>query len=100
MDKCQDKIASGNDSHAAACGPSPGPGCSAKDSETAKLAINIAGYAIFCGCAIVLAIAFAIHPIAGGCVLSFMLFSLAKIIGQVAQELRGNKPNTRLSGES
>ena len=27
MDKQQDKIASGNDSHAATCGPSPGPGC-------------------------------------------------------------------------
>ena len=77
--------------------PTSASGCSAKDSETAKRAINIAGYAIFCGCAIVLAIAFAIHPIAGGSVLAFLLFSLAKILGQVAQELRSNKPNTRIT---
>jgi len=31
MDKKQDKIASGEQGHAAACGPSPGPGCSAFD---------------------------------------------------------------------
>ena len=31
MDKEQDEIASGEQGHAAACGPSPGPGCSAFD---------------------------------------------------------------------
>lgn len=68
-----------------------------KDSETAKRAINVAGLSILCGCVIVLAIAFAIHPIAGGAVLAFFLFSLAKILGQVAQELRGNKPNPKVT---
>ena len=34
MDKEQDKIASGEQSQAAACGPSPGPGCSKSDSAT------------------------------------------------------------------
>lgn len=29
MDKEQDEIASGKQGHTAACGPSPGPGCSA-----------------------------------------------------------------------
>ena len=31
MDKEQDKIASGEQGHAATCGMSPGPGCSAKN---------------------------------------------------------------------